>query len=149
VSGKVVDIFIHKEHAPQVLCTVVPWPQTRDGTHVKTNGYIEEALGLDAFICGWCAQGFYLRRDILPSRLVAYLDSIYWDRVQYVSSNFDIRPRGFVTITDTPVYFVTEHRYMRLMRSCFKRIKKEVHEHELELARKVGGKKTTIAGPLT
>lgn len=122
--------------------SIVPWPVV-DGERVTTNGVMEDsqALGLDSVgmgFGGWCGEGFYTHE---PEAFKARLEAIDWRRVRDVKAQFDIKMgSGGMVFTDVAVYWVTERRFQRLMRACFKGVSMERWEHEVKLAVKVAGK---------
>jgi hypothetical protein len=112
---------------------VVPWPVV-DGNEVHTCGIDEEALGLTAYIAGWCDRGYYVRTDRKPSDAVQFIKTINWMRVMRVQATFDIRASGYTVIRDAACWFVTEQRYKLLMKHCSLTFKEEVFEHEIKKA---------------
>ena len=122
--------------------SVVPWPRV-DGQKVPTCGYIEEALELP--IEGWCGKGFYTRN---PTELRQVIEQIDWRRVRDTNAQFSVRMgRGEMCFTDSPVYFVTEKRYQRLFRYCFKDIPVTKWQTEIEIAKR-GRSKRCVSGRL-
>jgi hypothetical protein len=112
---------------------VVSWPKV-DGMKVHTCGLDEEALGLDKYIAGWCARGYYVRSDRKPYEVVRFIKSIDWMRVIRIQTTFDIRAQGYTVIRDSNVWFVTQQRYQLLMRHCSLNYTEERFEHEITKA---------------
>ena len=86
-----------------------------------------------------------VRDRVLPTAA-----KIEWLRVARISSNFCVRPTaGAMIFTDKPVWFVSEARYMRLMRNCMKTFNEETFEKEVTTAIEIckrGGQKPTHTG---
>ena len=118
---------------------IVPWRKV-NGKPVHTCGIIEEELGLysekDPLIFGWCPRGFYTRR---PEELSKHLKTIDWKRMAFIHDNFDVKADrvGYVMINDHESGYVTETRYRRLIRQCFKSVPKEVFDREVAKANKL------------
>lgn len=113
---------------------VVPWARI-DNVEIHTCGIDEEALGLTEYIAGWCERGYYVRFDRTPQQARQHMAKIEWLRVAYIGARFGIRPeRGVLIISDTPVWWVTEQRYMRLMKRCMKEIPEDKFKAEVAAA---------------
>lgn len=123
--------------------TVVPWVKV-DGVEVHTNGVMEEALGLSPFMCGWNTEGFYSHT---PEHLKARLEQINWTRVAAVTNTFDIKADGYVAVTDTPKIWITERRFVRLLKRCMVGLSQDVFDREVAEARRVGSL-GTVSGNL-
>lgn len=127
---------------------VVPWPRV-DGKPVHTNEVMEDALGLTPLIAGWNQQGFYVSRSTTPDVLKAHIKTIDWGRVQVIDRRYDIKARGYVVSRYTSAYWVTEARFMRLMRQCFRHVPASKFYAECLAARNtMEGKKEYSSGSL-
>lgn len=128
---------------------VVPWPITKYGDEVTTCGNDEDALGLSQLICGWGKMGFYTQKEYVNNgfgpgvtrqetydKLVSQINSIDWNRVEFVKSTYDYDIPGVITVASFPTKIISLRRYQRLLRHCFKSISQEKFKFELAQANK-------------
>ncbi len=127
----------------------VPWPRV-NGKPVHTNGIKEDALGLTPLISGWNKQGFYLAkiRGVKKEQLVTHIKTIDWSRVAALEEFAIKMGRGAVCISDSDVYFITERRYARLARHCFKSVPLYNFEVEVDRAKRSTKQHGNISGSL-
>mgnify|MGYP001619695985 CR=1 FL=1 len=135
-GGDYCHAYVDPDTGQIVHQIVVPWPMV-NGVEVTTNGVTEDALGLTGIIGGWGREGFYTygSRGVTKAQLKAVIETIDWERVLQVKSQFDIKSDGsYCVYRDDRVYWVTMRRYQRLMRQCLKNVPVGKFQIEIERA---------------
>jgi hypothetical protein len=103
---------------------------------VTTNTDIEEALGLTPLIVDCCEKGFRVRKDS-KAALKALMITIDWARVKEVDKKFVVKDGADeMIISETPLLWISQERFDRLMRNCFKVVLPEIFKKEMRLARR-------------
>ncbi len=140
----------------------VPYVRVR-GKDVMCNGFMWEAFGFTGpygdprkNLIGGCGHGgYYLPGSYVPGTkrqkkqaFLAALDRVDWRRVVRVQNTFDVKLHGVVTISDKKHHFITETRYMRLLRACRKMVSFEQFEKEVAAAVRFGTPKQYGFGSL-